>query len=495
MSVLEEVLADAQPGYEDSVATILARFDAHLDGVYDGAEADEFVARTIVGLERPDLDAGVRLQLISDLSALAWWCGIDLGPQGAGALSALARRTYYEAAQAVRVRIDRADPAAKTAHAVFVGPLVNRLHSPTRGAFDYVRALARDPANRRVDVYYSGELTDDLRIYGGERLGADAGKARFISMTANPDFLADVVGDGFCTFHVWCEQAYAIHISLMSLLGPTVMFTCGDAAPAQFADVYWYCHEADYIRALWAGQGAPESFGKRYRQTESAAFNRVAPLRTRTRAELGWGAGEVVIVTAGNRLGIDMDQVFVDGLAGFVMRHERVRWVVVGRLQDFFIGAFEQVLGERFTHVAFDPDLASLLALTDIFANPFRAGGGNTAVMAIDAGAVVLTRGDLGDVGAFVPPAHRAGDADAYFAMLEALVADPALRAAQAAEQRAVLARRLDQDLFAEELKALSALAYERFAKRTPVSLEQVFAQAPTRRQTLKGSGRRARLR
>ncbi len=266
------------------------------------------------------------------------------------------------------------------------------------------------------------------------------------------------------------------------MLGPTIMFTCGDAAPVQFADVYWYGHDESYISTLWRRQGAPEPFIENYRFLRSTPLNLPESKVDRTRAELGFEPGEIILVSAGNRLGRDLDQAFVDGLGGFLRRRPDVRWVAVGSLHDYWISALSRVWGRQFVHIPYDTDLRSLLANCDIFANPFRAGGGQSSVIAVDAGAVVLTRGDLGDVGSCIPPEHRAHGVADYFASLENLVADPALRSAWSREQKAYLARSADPDAFAAELGEACDLALDRFAGRTPVSLEALFAQNTGRR-------------
>lgn len=494
MNALIDIRENTQPGYEASVELIARRF-AHVLGEasFEGVDKDGFVARAIERLAAPDVDSDGRLQLISDLGKVAWWCGLSLDKDDLATLSAIARRTHFEAARQIKFRIDRPDPIARTAHLVFAGTFNSLFHSPTRGAFDYVRALASDPENRFIEVYHAGAMSPAVRAFAEERLGVDFRRVRFVCTDDNPDFLGDVLSRGLCTYHFWCEEPYGIHVSLMSLLGPTVMFTCGDAAPVLHADVYWYCHEPAYIERLWAGQAAPASFAANYRQIQACPFPQDPPLTRRRRAELGLREDEVVLVTVGNRLGVDMDQPFVDGTAQLVAANPNVRWLMVGGLQEFWIDAFGQVLGDQFRHIPYEKDLAGLLSLTDIFVNPFRPGGGTSAITAVSAGAQVMTRADVGDVGAFVPAHHRAPDAESYFTTLQALVADPTLRAARLAEQQALMARRLDQHLFARELKALTATAYDRFARRLPVSLEQIFVQASPKRLALKRSGRPAR--
>jgi len=496
LSVLDEILDDAQPSYLDSVKLILRRFGDNLgEAAFAGVEKEGFASHAARLIDQASIAPETKLLLIGDIFSLDWWCDLELGEEAGSSLAALARRIFFQEAQAISFEQTRADPSAMNAHVVFVGALRGLLHSPTRGAFDYVRALARDPANQKVEVFHADALTPELAAYARDRLGTVAGKVAFVSMDDDPDFLVKAMGEGARTFHFWCELPYAVHVSLAALVGPTIMFTCGDAAPIQFADVYWYCQEPGYIEGLWRRKGAPAQFADAYRRLDSAPFNSPVPLRPRSRADLGFRPEETVIVTAGHRLGVDMDQTFVDGMGALVLSDPNIRWVIVGRLQEFWISAFGAVLGDQFTHIPFDPDLASLFRVCDIFANPFRAGGGNTAIMAIDGGAVTMTRGDVGDVGAFVPAAHAARDADAYFEALRALVDDRPLRAAWLAEQQALLTLRLDQDNFARELKGLVRTAFKRFAARLPTPLETIFAQPTPKRLALKGSGRRARLR
>ena len=494
MSVLAEVLNSTQPGYEAAVALSLQRMrNAFGEISFAECQLADFPDRATALLVATPLAPEVRLDLIADLSSLAWWCDFDLSDVAIGKLAAAARLTFYQQAIGLPPFRVTPDPLAMTSHAVFVGQLLHELHSPTRGAFDYVCALASDPTNRHVEVFHTGPLKPELRAYANQRLGDGASKTTFTEF--DPSNLTTAIEGGARTYHFWCEATYSAHISLLALFGPSLMFTCGDAAPVQFADVYWYCQEPAYIENLWARKGAPESFSRNYHALQSAPFNKPEPLSRRTRADLGFGEDETIIVSVGNRLGVDMTESFVDGMGAILIADRNLRWVIVGALQDFWIDAFRQVLGDQFTHIPFDKDLPSLLAVCDIFANPFRAGGGNTAILAIDAGAAVMTRGDVGDVGAFVAPKHLAMSADEYFAQLTVLTKTPAMRGVWLKEQQALLATRLDQSLFATELKALVGLAFDRFRQRTPTALELIFDQPMRKPQALKASGRRVRLR
>lgn len=91
------------------------------------------------------------------------------------------------------------------------------------------------------------------------------------------------------------------------------------------------------------------------------------------------------------------------------------------------------------------------MTTVDVFANPLRTGGGNSANLALGAGAAVLTLGE-GDVSALVPDSFAASDADEYFRYLGFLMDAPELLAAVKAEQGAHNARMRDQGVFLKEI-------------------------------------------
>ncbi len=472
VNVFDQILEDSQAGYEKQVQIIVERLDLRFGEELGHLAKEDLPQALMAAIGEGGAHAGLKLVYAEDIGKLAWWADLKLTDQDEGRLAALIRQAIHEAAAELPRTCAPPDTEARWSHTILGGWFVNRLHSPTRGVFDYALALARDPRNRRIDILHAGVFTPELEAFAQERFGPLRDRVRFISKERTPTFLVDAIDAGPSTFHVWCEAVTDIHITLLGLFGPVVMFTCGDAAPTQYADVYWYPHEADYIRTLWARREAPALYSANYQQTQATPFTRVPVQARRDRTALGFAPDDTVIVTAGNRLGIEMDQAFVDGLAPMILNNPKLRWLIVGGLQDYWISAFQQVLGTQFAHVHHDADLTGLFAATDIYANPFRAGGGNTAIMAIDAGTTVLTLATQGDVGAFVPKAHKAASVEDYFERLKALVDDRALRAAWTVEQQSLLATRLDGELFGKELATLCDLALVRYATRCHLPLE-----------------------
>jgi glycosyltransferase involved in cell wall biosynthesis len=486
VSALVDLLEDCRPADLDRVIPIVQRLHAWLgDAAYAGCDKEAFVGRTLALAQGGRFDADRRLTLAGDALDLSAACALPFADADYGRIGVLVRAALGEAAAHIRHRGETADKRVMRRHTVLPGALVDESHAQTRSLVEYVAALARDPGCELVDVWVHGEVSPELGRYIAERLGPALERVRLFAIDRQPDYLALLMQQGPRTTHVWFENPLSADISLLALIGPTLMVTGEDVPPLQHADVYWSCREPAYLEALWRRRGAPEAFVANYVQTQAVPHHVAPAVRTRSREELGLASDDLVIATAGDRLGAEFDQAFVDGMGGFLLADPRRRWLVAGDLPDFWMSAFQQVLGRQFVPAPLD-DLAGLLTTADLFANPFRPGGGDIALAAIEAGAVVLTR-DLGDTAGFVPEAHRAGDADAYFDRLEELAEDASLRQACAAEQRALAGRRLDQAKFAAELKDLVALAYKRYRARLPATLEEILALRPPGVGSLRG--------
>jgi len=478
MTITDFLLAEAQPNYTAQVASIATRWETMLPNDFVvGLDNDNFISRLADQIESGPFSDDEVVQLISDLWSLTWWRGPKIDDD-------CSRRIIGRAVSIFRNVFDRpnlpqptvARSKARKEHSVFVGTLQDPLHSPSRGAIDYAAVLAMDPAVERIDIYYSGSISPRLKAYIDERLGASMRRRgiRFFCVDVVEDLLSEVVGRGACTFHFWCEPALSPWIGLMSLFGPTVMFVCGDEAPVQYADVYWYFHQPDYVADRWARRGAPQSFIKNYLSSESGPTFIEGRPTPRKRQAYGWNGNNFIMATVGNRLGIDLDEAFVSGMEAVLKAHPECVWLVVGALPEHLIYAFEQGFGFQFRHIPFEPELSELMTVVDVFANPFRPGGGNSANNALSAGSVLLTL-DEGDVASLVPPEHRATDQIDYFERLLMLVKEPTQMATWRDLQQNQHSGLIDQKAFLGSLSAMTGLAFERFVARRVTPLTQVI--------------------
>ena len=193
--------------------------------------------------------------------------------------------------------------------------------------------------------------------------------------------------------------------------------------------------------------------------------------------ELGFNESDIILTSVGNRLGTEITEEFIDGLCPIILNDKNVRWLAIGPLQDYWVETFISVLGEQFIHVSYDSDLPSLMENVDIFVNPFRAGGGMSAAIAIDAGAVVLGRGDFGDAMSITPYDHRKIGISDFFDKLQELIENLNLRNIWKKEQKEYLEFYADPRNFQNYLENLIDIAHDRYKNRHPIDIKRIYDQ------------------
>lgn len=481
MSFRDFLVEGAQPAYLASVAQIAQTWEALLDPALLASLDDETLLPSMVAfLEDPAQADGVKLQVAQDLGSLAWWRGPAIPPELRGRIDAVTRGILTGVADSLDMA-PRQLPRSRLrrAHVILAGALQDPAHSPSAAAIDYAAALARDSKVDRLEIVHSATITPAMADYIHDRLGglpANRGVS-LLSTAENPGFLADILGRGPCTFHVVCEPALSPIIGVLSRLGPTIMFTCADVAPVQYADAYWFYHSREYMAPLWRAQGAPEVFIENYHQSISGPWRETPPPEVMQRSEIGLADDAIVIATVGNRLGVELDEAYITGIELAVRDQPNCIWLVVGGLPEALSSACQQVLGEKFVHIPFERRLDRLMTIVDVFANPFRAGGGRSGYMALEAGAAVLTLGH-GDVATAVAGDVWASDPEDYFRRLDLLIGSPELLAALKAYQADHFRLVCDQDAFLRNLQEMIRLAADRYEARgcgAPLS-QTVFA-------------------
>ena len=482
MTFKQFLAAGTQPDYLQSVEHIAENWSIWLEpAVLEGVDDQTLYPRIVGILESGDLSDAVRLQIGTDLTSLAWWRGPAIPPDLRVRIDAVTRSILTGVADTL-VLGPRELPRSRLrrSHVLFVGALLDPGHSPSSAAIDYAAALARDTRTERLEIVHSGTISPAMATYISEGLGrfpASRGIA-LVSAQEDQNFLADILNRGPCTFHVVCEPALSPVISVVSRLGPTVMFTCADVAPVQYADVYWFYHSADYMAGIWREQGAPEVLIGNYLQSVSGPWREKAPPTPLSKSDIGLPDDALVIATVGNRLGVELDEAYITGMELAVRERPNCVWMVVGGLPEELSSACHQVLGHQFLHIPYSTDLDRLMTTVDIFANPFRVGGGRSAYIALGSGAVVLTLGQ-GDACTAIPEDVRAADVADYFERLDQLLDSRELLGAYKTYQAEFFRLVCDQEAFLQNLQTMVRLAGERYIARrggAPLS-ETVFAQ------------------
>lgn len=110
-----------------------------------------------------------------------------------------------------------------------------------------------------------------------------------------------------------------------------------------------------------------------------------------TRKDLGIPEQSFAICVVGNRLDAELSLEFVQMLCELVEQSELYHIVLVGKCSPGILQGMEEA---RYTSLGFRTDLVDVLAMTDLFVNPPRQGGGGGAARAFAVGVPAVTYPD-----------------------------------------------------------------------------------------------------
>ncbi|MDZ5471968.1 glycosyltransferase family 4 protein [Bacillus sp. 31A1R] len=142
-----------------------------------------------------------------------------------------------------------------------------------------------------------------------------------------------------------------------------------------------------------------------------------------SRSEFSFGTTDFVIVTVGNRLEIDMDQTFIMEMRTILLKNKQVKWLIIGLEEHSLVHNAFGVLNKQVSFLKYANDLAAVYTICDLYANPFRKGGGFSVAMAIDAGIPVANLEGPNDANGFVPKGKALRRSE-YFNYIQRLIND-----------------------------------------------------------------------
>lgn len=117
------------------------------------------------------------------------------------------------------------------------------------------------------------------------------------------------------------------------------------------------------------------------------------PSQPYDRSTYGFGKGDFLIVTSGDRLKNELTLEFVDCVCSFLKEHNQAKWLLVGReICDYIKVAYHSYLEEgRIIQWGYEPDLYALYGMCDVFWNPKRSGAGGCIGQAMRCGLPIVT--------------------------------------------------------------------------------------------------------
>ncbi|MEM6682902.1 MAG: glycosyltransferase family 4 protein [Pseudomonadota bacterium] len=119
------------------------------------------------------------------------------------------------------------------------------------------------------------------------------------------------------------------------------------------------------------------------------------------RADFGFPATARIAIVVGMRLSWECDDAFLRVLDSAAQRHRDLHFVFVGPIDkpDEFLRHYPTLAG-KVKLLGFRHDVLAITRACDLYINPFRQGGGTSAIFAMSAGLPVITKtgGDVADL-------------------------------------------------------------------------------------------------
>jgi len=323
--------------------------------------------------------------------------------------------------------------------AIIAPQLLGNLHSPTRVALEYARALHVDlgyrvlvvdseqlpttpvapipqpfVANRRPTQERQANLlqVDDARLIVWRPKEERYSRSKVVeAVRAVEAFKPKIV----LSYNDWNAVGDVLAQRYPVLQVPARR---GHAMSRGHGYLYPKRRERDVPSPLLVGQDGmylPYSFMPIVSETPSPC----------SRSDLGLQDEGQVYVIVGNRLDSEISERFALMVRRLLEEDPSAQVLVVGRGYGGSIeaGAPER-LGKRVVSLPVRRDLEAVFSVCDVFLNPFRQGGGISAFLAMDAGLAIMTCGGS-DVANTAPRSAIHSDEAAYEAALLALARDP----------------------------------------------------------------------
>ncbi|MCO8164198.1 hypothetical protein NJC38_18780 [Pseudomonas sp. 21LCFQ010] len=196
----------------------------------------------------------------------------------------------------------------------------------------------------------------------------------------------------------------------------------------------WLSADIRTKAGIWPGIAQPQPFDFPFR------FWPTAPFKPLTRDTLGLPDNATVLICVGYRLQDELSQQWQQRMLALLESHPDVHWLLLGVLEVVPDTALPQ--HSRIYRIKPQTSISPWLALSDIFINPPRVGGGGAVAQAMEQGLAVaaINNGDGGD-----KLGHYAATSEnEYFTTLEHWLGQPDERRAVGQALQARFRQRLD---------------------------------------------------
>lgn len=423
-----------KPADRTAVETSLAPFatslagnaflSAILAGLRHAATGDEAhqIAAITAAVAEDAADVGVGMNTVYHLARLDFVQGLD--PTGlAGVWDYEARHRYWlklvEQAEAVVAGVARKAAFAPNDRVlVLTEQFIAPPHAPSKDALDYARAF--QDLGREVMIASTCALGRQLYspLLPGSRCNLIEGLAGATALAfegrtfryhqpASGLFNNATLAESLAAIEAF-DPALALVVGGQNLVGEllarrsfVVQYPTFAGLPTTkaFRFFTWRALSEDETATL-----ARLGLADQHLFAHHPGFEPPARTQALTRAQFGIPEDAFVFAVAGMRLGLDVDEAFLDLMRDIRARRPDAHFVFIGEFDgyDERIGA----LADGASFIGFHSDILSAYALCDAYINPTRKGGGSAIVHALSAGlpALSVAFGDAYEAVRGLPP-------------------------------------------------------------------------------------------
>ncbi|MEC2077308.1 hypothetical protein [Metabacillus fastidiosus] len=344
-------------------------------------------------------------------------------------------KSYYRDSE--KIKYERLDNHL----VIVVGQLLGYNHAPTKIAIDYANYLVKyDPGikikiivedmfnyspnelffvNRyssansanlsdnhkcllhpSIEVYYS-----DSDLFRKQRLKNDikaitSFKPQWILKIGAPDSLV-------------VDQLYDYY--------PVTSFSMAGAEYSEFIDIAFSGRTVEKVLLERTKKGVSNGTYQYYQHNPGLEFKERENVIDRKSYNLK--QSDFIIVTVGNRLDVEMDELFIMGMKEILSNNTNVKWLIVGLEQHKLISLNFGRHIEQVKFIKYAQNLMDIYFICDMYANPFRSGGGISVAMAMHAKLPIANEEGANDANVYIPNGKAQNRSD-YFDYIVRLTKD-----------------------------------------------------------------------
>lgn len=306
--------------------------------------------------------------------------------------------------------------------AICAGQLLAFSHAPTQWAINYANMFKKYNADLEIKIFvddWANYSPDDLGWSNVFRSGVSSSGNDIHKKYLNPEIEVyysnntlnrhqriqqdvDAILEFQPQFIFKIGSRYSITTNLLYDHYPVISHTIGGMEDSEYVDIFTGGYTEEIATELYREQGL---YNVNYLR-HTVGIEEPISEENKSRHKYGLDKNSAVLVTVGNRLAQEITDEFINQMKQILVESSQVQWVIVGSTGISLISDHckEYVDNGQIIYLKYEKNLFDFYKICDIYVNPFRKSGGNSAAIAMKAGLPIVTTDVNSDVGGFVGP-------------------------------------------------------------------------------------------